>query len=325
MSGGATSQPKDQSVKQENAPWKGVQPYLSEMYKGAQQDIYKTPTQYYSGQTYADFTPEQSQALDGVYQRAGAGSPLVDSAQGYNQAVLNGDYLRAGNPYMAAMSQGIGDAVQEQVGARFSGSGRRMGSPGEVQTFQRDMANQLAPLQFAQYGQERSMQQDAAAMAPTLANQDYFDLEQALNAGNMQQQQNQLGITDDVNRFNYGQDEPYQRLTRYGSLLGMGSPFTATTSTSTGGGATPGAFDYAGLGMQGLSAAGSAYTAFSDRRLKRDIVRVGTGRRNLPLYQFRYLWSDDIEVGHMADEVLEVAPWAIGTVAGFATVDYGAL
>lgn len=325
MAGG--SQPKKQEVTQSNAPWSGVQPYLTEMYKGAQTDVYKKPTQYYPDQTYADFTPEQTQALSDLYARGSAGSPLVDSAQGYNQDVLAGKYLNAGNPYMGAVSDSIGNSVQEQVGARFSGSGRRMGSPGEVQTFQRDMADQLAPYQFQQYGQERQAQQQAAAMAPTLASQDYIDLQQMLEAGNLQQQQNQLGITEAVNRFNYQQDEPYQRLTRYGSLLGMGSPYTSTTSVSKGGGASPGGFDYAGLGLQGLSAAGNAYTAFSDRRLKKDIARVGKLPNGLPVYAFRYVWDDEGErrVGVMSDEVRVIAPWAIRTFGGFDAVDYGAL
>ncbi|MBX9841995.1 MAG: tail fiber domain-containing protein [Xanthobacteraceae bacterium] len=49
----------------------------------------------------------------------------------------------------------------------------------------------------------------------------------------------------------------------------------------------------------------------SDIRLKRDIARVGTLDSGLPLYRYRYLWSDQVHVGVMAQEVADVAPDAV--------------
>jgi hypothetical protein len=64
----------------------------------------------------------------------------------------------------------------------------------------------------------------------------------------------------------------------------------------------------------------------SDRRLKADIVRVGMLRLGIPLFSFRYFWSDDVYVGVMAQDVLPVRPDAITTDAsGFMQVDYGRL
>jgi hypothetical protein len=64
----------------------------------------------------------------------------------------------------------------------------------------------------------------------------------------------------------------------------------------------------------------------SDRRLKADIVQVGMLRPGIPLYSFRYFWSDDIYVGVMAQDVLPVRPDAVTTDAsGFMRVDYGRL
>jgi hypothetical protein len=67
-------------------------------------------------------------------------------------------------------------------------------------------------------------------------------------------------------------------------------------------------------------------TALSDIRLKRDIERVGHLASGIALYRFRYLWSDDVFVGVMAQEVLRVAPEAvIRDPSGFMSVDYARL
>ncbi|PLU72875.1 hypothetical protein BMJ20_04720, partial [Sinorhizobium medicae] len=47
------------------------------------------------------------------------------------------------------------------------------------------------------------------------------------------------------------------------------------------------------------------------RRLKRDIARLAELANGLGVYRFRYLWSDEVFVGVMAQEVLEVMPEAV--------------
>ena len=75
-------------------------------------------------------------------------------------------------------------------------------------------------------------------------------------------------------------------------------------------------------GMIG-SAAGKA---MSDRRLKRDIKRIGTHPRGFGVYAFRYLWDDAEQIGVMADEVLSVLPEAVlEHPSGYLMVDYGRL
>jgi opacity protein-like surface antigen len=50
---------------------------------------------------------------------------------------------------------------------------------------------------------------------------------------------------------------------------------------------------------------------YSDRRLKRDIVQVARRADGLALYRYRYLWSDEVYVGVMAQEVAEICPEAV--------------
>lgn len=75
------------------------------------------------------------------------------------------------------------------------------------------------------------------------------------------------------------------------------------------------------------SAVGKAASIFaSDRRLKRDIVKVGEEADGLGIYEFRYLTSLKRVTGYMADEIAKLRPHALGPkIAGYATVNYGAI
>jgi outer membrane immunogenic protein len=65
----------------------------------------------------------------------------------------------------------------------------------------------------------------------------------------------------------------------------------------------------------------------SDIRLKRDIVLVGRRDDGLGLYSYRYLWSDTVYVGVMAQEVALRHPDAVvrGALDDYLRVDYGRL
>ena len=74
------------------------------------------------------------------------------------------------------------------------------------------------------------------------------------------------------------------------------------------------------------STIGGIASIFSDRRLKRDIERVGEFADGLGIYTFRYVMHAKRVLGVMADEVAKLRPHALGPVkGGFATVNYGAL
>ena len=61
----------------------------------------------------------------------------------------------------------------------------------------------------------------------------------------------------------------------------------------------------------------------SDMRLKKDIIRVGTTRHQLPLYDFSYINQAGRFEGVMAQDVLKVMPEAVSIGAdGFYRVNY---
>jgi hypothetical protein len=72
-----------------------------------------------------------------------------------------------------------------------------------------------------------------------------------------------------------------------------------------------------GLGAAGISAFGS------DRRLKRDVVKVGEVE-GLNVYDFEYLWNEKSR-GYMADEVEAVRPDAVLEFCGWQMLDYSRL
>ncbi len=75
-----------------------------------------------------------------------------------------------------------------------------------------------------------------------------------------------------------------------------------------------------------LLGAGSCLPAPSDRRLKRDITKVGALHSDIDLYRYRYLWSDEAYVGVMAQDLREVRPDAvIESRDGLLAVDYAKL
>lgn len=78
----------------------------------------------------------------------------------------------------------------------------------------------------------------------------------------------------------------------------------------------------AAIGAAGAIAAAAIMT--SDRRLKRDIERIGTSAGGHGIYSYRYLWSAKRHVGVMADEVSGV-PGATINCGGYQMVNYACL
>jgi hypothetical protein len=65
-----------------------------------------------------------------------------------------------------------------------------------------------------------------------------------------------------------------------------------------------------------------AMVAMSDRRLKKNIERIGRTARGVPMYRFQYLGGSDYFVGPMADEVEQLVPHAVRDIGGYKAVDY---
>ncbi len=64
--------------------------------------------------------------------------------------------------------------------------------------------------------------------------------------------------------------------------------------------------------------------AMSDIRLKKDISFLGK-IKEMNIYSFRYLWSDDLNVGVMAQEVEMIRPDCVIEINGYKAVNYSKL
>jgi outer membrane immunogenic protein len=83
-------------------------------------------------------------------------------------------------------------------------------------------------------------------------------------------------------------------------------------------------------GAWGLNTSGDYFaqtTSFSDIALKRDVTLVARRPDGLGLYRYRYIWSDAVYVGVIAQEVALIHPDAIvrNALDNYLRVDYGRL
>ena len=75
-------------------------------------------------------------------------------------------------------------------------------------------------------------------------------------------------------------------------------------------------------GLYSLLGAGASAFAFSDRRLKTGIYKVGKLANGLAVYAYHYIWGGPLQVGLMADEVKALRPEAVINVGGYDAVNY---
>jgi len=219
---------KQATTKTNSEPWSAQQPYIKETMSEAQK-LYNAPgPSYYPNSTVAGFSPEQQQARQMGIQRATQGNAGMGMAQGYNNDVLQGKYLEDPNDGM--MFQNIQQKVLPTVNSQFMGSGRT-GSNLHGDTLTRGLVESYAPYatQMRQYGLG---QMDAAAnRSQMFAQNDYNDINALGAIGQQGQDLAQNEIQDAVNRFNFYQDLPANKLAQYSGFIGGNYGGTTTSQT----------------------------------------------------------------------------------------------
>jgi len=253
-------------------------------------------------------------------------------------------FMQAGYQDLAALQYGLGIGPRMTPGTRTPRGQGAYG--GLVKPFTAQDFQSLSPAyQFQrQQGMQGTLNGDAASSG-ALSGSAQKDL--------MSYNQN-LANTSFNNAFNMYQTQQgniYQRLAGIAQLGQGAAANTGQQGTALAGSAAQSAQNYGsamggaiagGLGNfgQGISAipwlmksggggnaaqaADETALAYSDRRLKEDVERIGTLDSGLPLYRFKYLGSDTVRIGVMADEVAGKIPDAVSTdTSGYLMVDYG--
>ena len=191
--------------------------------------LYQNPDvpQYYPGQTYVSPSQQTQAALSAAQQRAVTGNPLTPAAQQTALNTIQGNYL-GGNPFFEgafkAATQGAQtqymDATQQalsnasRAGRYGSGAmGTALDRAGGV--YANALTNTAGTLAYQNYADERARQQAMIGAAPSLAAADYQDINQLLQTGQAAESYQEAAMADAVNRYNFAQQAPYQKLQSY--------------------------------------------------------------------------------------------------------------
>jgi hypothetical protein len=212
--------------------------------------LYQTTTpEYYGGQTYVSPSSQTQTALQAAQNRALAGNPLLTGAQAQQGATVGGQFLSAGNPYfsqaMQGAAQGATQNYNDAIMAAQSGASKagRYGSgvSADIQnraanTLANTLANKYGEFAAQNYANERQLQQQSALAAPALAQADYADIQQLMNVGKTAEDYQKTALQADIDRFNFEQNKPYQKLSAYlGAAYGAPTGTVSTTTQSGGG------------------------------------------------------------------------------------------
>jgi hypothetical protein len=170
---------------------------------GEAKKLYQSATpQYYPSSTVIGFSPETQQALSGIRAQASAGSPMVPAVQ---QAVMQN--LTGTNPlFQAGLKPTIDAAMQGAMSSGRYGSGYA----------QKAIAEAVAPQVYA-------AQQAAIQQAPAAYEFGFADMNKLAQVGAAREAQEQAELQADINRFNFEQARPAQKLADYLTMIQGGS------------------------------------------------------------------------------------------------------
>ena len=257
-------------------------PFLTQGLERAQ-SLFLTGEQprFFEGQTFVSPSAQTEQALAQQEALATQASPVLQQAQQAYQQSLGGIGATAGgqflgaNPYQAQMMQAatrpleqqFSNQVLPQIASLYSragryGSGAMQGALGQAtEAYTRGLGDITGTIAGQQFQQERGLQQQAqlaqaqlAAAAPSIYGQQFIPSQQLAQVGAAREQIAAQPLQEQMQRFQFGQQLPYQQLSGYlSSVYGspMGSFGTQTQSTTMPSNPLMGGLAGAGLGYLG--------------------------------------------------------------------------
>lgn len=222
-----------------------VAPYVRYGLREAR-NLYQSATpQYFSGQTYVSPSEATTQALGMAEQRAAAGSPLLRSAQEQALQTIQG---RGVNPFLAgALEAGYAptvSAAQEAIrglqgqasqAGRYGSGAMSQLAERQASALGRGLGQTLSNLTYASSEAEAQRQANAIANAPLMAQADYQDIQNLMNVGQTREDYAKTALQADIDRFNFQQNLPYQKLATYlSSVYGAPQGQVSETKQSSG-------------------------------------------------------------------------------------------
>ena len=176
------------------------------------QALSNQPMDFYPGQTYADASPALMEGLgmqENAARMAGAyAQPGLDMFTN----TLGGQYLDPN--YLASVAQPGIDRVMGAVGARSNLAGGR-GSSLAAEAAARGATSEV----MNAYNAERGRQMQALGMMPMIAAGAAAPGAELARVGGARMALDQRQIDDEMARYQYVQQEPWERLQRYTNMI----------------------------------------------------------------------------------------------------------
>lgn len=345
MSGGGGSsggQQSYQQTKSSNEPPAFIQPYLKQGINDLSALYTGNPTapDYYPNSTVApqsEFTRSAISALGNYGQNGGqytdaSGQMLTDTLNGkYLDPTSSPDYLKAidasHQPYIDQFTKQIIPGITSAFeGSGRTGSGAHQAAVDQATTsLNRSIGDADAKTGAQYFTNARAQQLQAAGLIPQQTQADLAKINATGEAGDITDAYNQSKINEDVSRYNYNNNKQWDYISRYLGILNGGYPGGESTGSSYGyqphQGGGFGSFFGPAMSLAGLGL--SAYSAFSDARLKENIVPVGSTHDGQNLYLYNYKGDAEPRVGLMAQEVAQTRPEAVEVdPSGYLKVNY---
>ena len=247
-SGGSTQPSGTTTSTQNSSPWAGETPYLNSIVNtgdsaaggyvpglgtinsgnvkdtpgifNAAGALYSNYTpQYFPGSTVSPFTaPQQTGLQQEANFGAQGGSSSVNQANNALTGIESGQMLGAGNPYFQGMANSIGQGLAPTINSQFETNGRDA-SGANQQSMSSALANAISPLAFQNYQSGLNNIVQGAALAPAVQSGQIQGMDTGVQAGSQMQQQNQAQLNDQINRFNFQQQLPYNQLATYDQMI----------------------------------------------------------------------------------------------------------
>lgn len=309
-----------QTTVQKSEPWEEQKPYLRDTFIRAEQ-IANKPLEYYPGSTVVPLAGQSQDALAAMEQRARNGSGLMDAGRDTMTATARGDFLNPdSNPYLkstydaaarpmvenykAAVAPGI-DAGATRAGRYGSGAWNNEHSRQE-DNLGRSLGDLSNSIYGGNYQAERGRQLQAAGMAPEYAQADYTDAQMLGQVGAQREAQAGRELQDQVNRWDFNQNEAASRLGNYAALVQGNYGRTEQTSQPIykQGGGSDWLSGLLGAGMIGSS----IMPFFSSEKLKdkgKQIDMVSEKVAGMEVPTWNYKGDDTKHMGPMAEDFRE--------------------
>ena len=254
-SGGGT-----QTVTEKRAPWEASQPYLKDIMGQARGTFNSgAGNEYFPFSTTVPFSNQTEGALDQIEGLAGQTPDFMNSANSELNKTISGDYLNPGsNPYLDGAFNRGADQITDRVNSA-AGLRGRVGSGAHQELLTKNLGELSNSLYGGNYQQERGRQQQGMFMAPTFDDARFSNAQRLGSVGASREAQAGNQLQDAMDRFQFGQNAPWDQLNNYNSIIqGFGNLGSTGTSTQPSaksggfGGAASGALAGSGGGAPGM-------------------------------------------------------------------------